>query len=125
MIYIPDSDFAIRVWSGGLTRDRQWMFDFFDVKERRPRDLLPGYSLHGAPTAGGPLGDPLVAWYDAWIAAAGIKRTPQKDGHQKWSAREAARLALARPGHPPFYFMLPQRASPSTSGYAKAVAATT
>lgn len=101
---IPNSRLAIRIWSGGMERYKQYCLDFFDVDERvavnAPDDfVIAYYSASGVVTPE----TRLMSWERAW------KIEQPRAGQEKYSVFEGARLMLIRPGNEPFYLQLPTR----------------
>jgi len=111
---VPNSELAIRIWSGGLESYGQYCIDFFHVRKRiavnTPRHFAISHALNpGVFTFGGKL----VSWEEA------MKVGRLNDGQEKYSAPEGASLVLTRPSEPPFYFQLPIRSVPQTVVYAQ------
>ncbi|TBU28954.1 hypothetical protein BD311DRAFT_757514 [Dichomitus squalens] len=106
-VRIPDSDYAIRMWDGGMDYYRQFCLDFYDTRRRIPVNLPQGFALWPSPsnvqgmyTMSGPL--------VSWERAMNCKGFP--DGEEKWSVPEGMHITLVRAGRPEtFTFTVPVR----------------
>ena len=105
---IPDSILAIRIWSGGMERHRQYCFDFFDVVERVAMNTPYGYVISSYPTPG-VFAHPGVQ--KSWEIAWGWDRDRIPAGTEKYCAIEGSRFVLTRPDKMPYYFEIPRRPS--------------
>ncbi|EJF62493.1 hypothetical protein BD309DRAFT_996356 [Dichomitus squalens] len=108
-VRIPDSEYAIRMWDGGMDFYRQFCLDFYDTRRQIPVNLPEGFALWSSPsnvqgmyTMSGPL--------VSWERAMDCKDFP--DGEEKWSVPEGMHITLVRADRPEtFTFMVPVRQS--------------
>ncbi|KIJ60070.1 hypothetical protein HYDPIDRAFT_32645 [Hydnomerulius pinastri MD-312] len=113
---IPDSDLAIRIWSGGMERHRQYCLDFFDTCRRCAVDTPDGYEILFLSDVYMP-GEKLVTWETAMDVA------PEDllPGAEKYSVTEGSELVLKRPGRDDFLFQIPVRPNPQGYVFAQPV----
>lgn len=107
-VHIPNSDYAIRMWDGGMEPYCQFCLDFYDTRRDVPVNLPKGFTLWPAPS--NPLGmytmsGPLVSW----DVAIGGNNVPA--GEEKWSVPQGMHITLVREDLPGqnFTFAVPVR----------------
>jgi len=111
---VPNSQLAIRIWSGGLERFGQYCIDIFHAVDHIAMNTPKDFTISHAPNPGVfTFGDQLVSWEVA------MKVKHLNDGAEKYSAPEGSSLVLTRPDEEPFYFRLPVRSVPQTMVYAQ------
>ncbi|KAI6013566.1 hypothetical protein EDC04DRAFT_2757855 [Pisolithus marmoratus] len=102
IFHIPNSQYAIRIWSGGMEQFRQFCLDFYDLATGNPVNTPYGFELWDVPRPGAySFGGKLFTWEETF----GLSNVPP--GEEKYSVPEGSRLSLKRPGEPPFYFEIP------------------
>ncbi|KAI0079148.1 hypothetical protein K474DRAFT_1659441 [Panus rudis PR-1116 ss-1] len=105
---IPNSDYTIRMWDGGMETYRQFCLDFYDTRSRCPVNLPQGFSLWPAlnnPQGVFMMGGPLRSWENAY----GYTGASIPPGEEKWSVPEGALITLRRDGSADFTFAVPVR----------------
>ncbi|TBU54012.1 hypothetical protein BD310DRAFT_989850 [Dichomitus squalens] len=112
-VRIPDSDYTIRMWNGGMEAYNQFCLDFYDHRCDVPVNLPPGFSLGPSPVnMQGVFGmaGPLVSWEQAM----GIRSADIPAGEEKWSVPEGTYLVVRRADRPgqDFTFAVPRRQTP-------------
>ncbi|KAI6106666.1 ubiquitin-related domain-containing protein [Pisolithus croceorrhizus] len=100
-IQLPNSQYALRIWSGGLQQLRHYCFDFYNVTSRVPANTPEGFELWGVRRPGT---YSYGGQIKSWEAAFGLSDI--LPGEEKYSAPEGSRIVLRRPGEDPFYFQL-------------------
>jgi len=100
---IPNSNLALRVWSGGLEEAKQMFFDFFDCTLRVAVNTPEGFDVYNVDNPGGlaPYGRLL-----SWERAYDRNKTP-RPGFEKYSALEGSRIMIKRPYEEPCFFRIP------------------
>ncbi|TFY78200.1 hypothetical protein EWM64_g5816 [Hericium alpestre] len=110
---VPNSNYIIRIWDGGMTTYSQFCLDFFDTSLNSPVNLPQGYTLWPAPNQRMPvymMHGPLVSWE----RAMGCTDIP--NGEEKWSVPEGLFIYIQRAQEEDFTFAVPSRtpAMPAT-----------
>jgi len=102
---IPNSNLALRVWSGGLESVKQMFFDFFDRTLRVAVNTPEGYEVYNVnnPSGLAPYGRLL-----SWERTEDRNRIP-RPGFEKYSALEGSRIMIRRPCEEPCFFRIPTR----------------
>ncbi|KAH7910679.1 hypothetical protein BJ138DRAFT_1113885 [Hygrophoropsis aurantiaca] len=102
---IPNSQYAIRIWDGGMEKSSQFLLDYFDIEKEVPVDTPRGYEIHPVPMPG-------LTWCGiprSYEFAFGKRPDEIPDGEEKYLIPEGGRFRLVRDGHPDFFFVVPSR----------------
>ncbi|KAI6118389.1 hypothetical protein F5141DRAFT_999961, partial [Pisolithus sp. B1] len=115
-IQLPNSQYALGIWSGGLQQLRHYCFDFYNVTSRVPANTPEGFELWGVRRPGT---YSYGGQIKSWEAAFGLSDI--LPGEEKYSAPEGSRIVLRRPGEDPFYFQVPEMPAENGAPFAHAV----
>lgn len=112
VVPIPNTDnLAIRFFDGGLERDGAWVFDFYDIRDRRAVNSFEGWTVYISPTAPNTMSLIFGGEVKSWEANNGIERDDIKPGEERFSVPEGVTCSLVRPEcQQPFWFTTPRRA---------------
>ena len=107
-VVIPDTDYTIRMWDGGMGLNRQFCLDIFDMHRFVPINLPTGWAFR-ADSSSMPGIFMIPGELKSFEIVMGFSREAIPEGEEKWFVPEGGHVVLSRPGRPPLKFAVPVR----------------